>query len=272
MVFDYPAKSGKRRIQAVVDPLALRRSSARSSAAAAAGRSCWPTATAAAGGTCAPRHQRLPQGGDRRRLLRQGLPDLERDRARGGRARRLRPRPRHARPRASGAITRAIKETAHYLGNTPAVCRASYIDPRIFDAYQGGLVLDRDVLADALDAEPGSLPTHHPRIERAVLDLIDDLEASPRGRRWRPRSQGSRPAAGVAGRRAASQRVVRRWASAVGRRVGGATGSGGTAGVGLRRGRSAWPARPAGGPPGRTDITPPPFRIRRRTASPATSG
>ena len=34
------------------------------------------------------------------------------------------------------AVTRAIKEVAHYLGNTPAVCRASYVDPRVFDAYQ----------------------------------------------------------------------------------------------------------------------------------------
>ena len=78
------------------------------------------------------------------------------------------------------AITRAVKETAHYLGNTPAVCRASYIDPRVFDAYEGGLVLDANVIAEALDAEPGSLPTHHPRIERAVLDLIQGLEDSPR--------------------------------------------------------------------------------------------
>ena len=77
------------------------------------------------------------------------------------------------------AITRAIKETSHYLGNTPAVCRASYIDPRIFDAFRGGLVLDHDVIAEALDAEPGDLPTHHPRIERAVLDLIDQRESAP---------------------------------------------------------------------------------------------
>jgi DNA topoisomerase IB len=39
------------------------------------------------------------------------------------------------------AITRAVKEVAHYLGNTPAVCRASYIDPRVFDAYEGGLII-----------------------------------------------------------------------------------------------------------------------------------
>jgi hypothetical protein len=77
------------------------------------------------------------------------------------------------------AITRAIKETSYYLGNTPAVCRASYIDPRVFDAYRGGLVLDQKVIAEALDAEPGDLPTHHPRIERAVLDLIDEREHAP---------------------------------------------------------------------------------------------
>ena len=76
------------------------------------------------------------------------------------------------------AITRAIKETAHYLGNTPAVCRASYIDPRIFDAFRGGLVLDPSVIADA--ARPGELPTHHRKIELAVLDLLNEKEESPR--------------------------------------------------------------------------------------------
>ena len=33
------------------------------------------------------------------------------------------------------AIKRAIDEVARYLGNTPAVCRASYIDPRVFDRF-----------------------------------------------------------------------------------------------------------------------------------------
>ena len=46
------------------------------------------------------------------------------------------------------AITRAIKEVAHYLGNTPAVARASYIDPRVFDRY-------RDGEADRLPARRG---------------------------------------------------------------------------------------------------------------------
>ena len=38
------------------------------------------------------------------------------------------------------AVVRAIKEVAHYLGNTPAVARASYIDPRVFDRFNDGLV------------------------------------------------------------------------------------------------------------------------------------
>ena len=40
----------------------------------------------------------------------------------------------HARPAASAPSSRAVKEVSHYLGNTPAVCRASYIDPRVIDA------------------------------------------------------------------------------------------------------------------------------------------
>ena len=40
-------------------------------------------------------------------------------------------------------------------------------------------MLDQQVIAEALEAEPGDLPTHHPRIERAVLDLIDEREHAP---------------------------------------------------------------------------------------------
>jgi len=76
------------------------------------------------------------------------------------------------------AITRAVKEVAHYLGNTPAVCRASYIDPRVFDAYRGGLIIRPALEAVAPDA-PGELPIHHRAVEEAVLDLIDDRDRSP---------------------------------------------------------------------------------------------
>jgi DNA topoisomerase IB len=37
-------------------------------------------------------------------------------------------------------LLQAIKEVAQQLGNTPAVCRKSYIHPAVFEAYlQGGL-------------------------------------------------------------------------------------------------------------------------------------
>jgi DNA topoisomerase IB len=77
------------------------------------------------------------------------------------------------------AVTRAVKEVSHYLGNTPAVCRASYIDPRVIDAYNGGLII-RGVLKDIADtAEPGELPIHQPVVEQAVLDLLNERETSP---------------------------------------------------------------------------------------------
>jgi DNA topoisomerase I len=77
------------------------------------------------------------------------------------------------------AVVRAVKEVSHYLGNTPAVCRASYIDPRVIDAYNGGLII-RGVLEEIADtAEPGELPIHQPVVEHAVLDLLNEREASP---------------------------------------------------------------------------------------------
>jgi DNA topoisomerase I len=76
------------------------------------------------------------------------------------------------------AITRAIKEVAHYLGNTPAVCRASYIDPRVFDAYQAGLVIGRPLYEAADVDDAGELPIHQRAIEEAVLDLLNERERS----------------------------------------------------------------------------------------------
>jgi DNA topoisomerase IB len=76
------------------------------------------------------------------------------------------------------AIKRAIDEVATYLGNTPAVCRASYIDPRVFDAYQAGLTIAPALAAVAERMEPGTLLIHHPRLEAAVLDLLDERAGS----------------------------------------------------------------------------------------------
>ena len=75
------------------------------------------------------------------------------------------------------AVARAVKEVAHYLGNTPAVCRASYIDPRVFDRYLSGWTIHPvlDSLGDV--AEIGD-PATQGTIETAVLDLIDDYKDS----------------------------------------------------------------------------------------------
>jgi DNA topoisomerase I len=73
------------------------------------------------------------------------------------------------------AITRAVKEVARYLGNTPAVARASYIDPRVFDAYQAGRIV-RPVIDDLPE---GELPIHQRAVEEAVLDLINERGDAP---------------------------------------------------------------------------------------------
>jgi DNA topoisomerase-1 len=67
------------------------------------------------------------------------------------------------------AISRAVKEVAHYLGNTPAVARASYIDPRVFDRYREGETIGH---ALGLVAGDGDAPAIQGPVERAVLALI----------------------------------------------------------------------------------------------------
>ncbi|MDQ4131444.1 MAG: DNA topoisomerase IB [Actinomycetota bacterium] len=81
------------------------------------------------------------------------------------------------------AVTRAVKEVAHYLGNTPAVCRASYIDPRVFDRYEGGLTIGGALpeLGGGRDDGSEELSIQGP-IEEAVIDLLahDDTPAIER--------------------------------------------------------------------------------------------
>lgn len=71
------------------------------------------------------------------------------------------------------AMTAAVKEVSVYLGNTPAVCRASYIDPRVFDRYLSGWTI-----AGALDELGGPEALGHAKgrdaLEAAVIDLLRD--------------------------------------------------------------------------------------------------
>jgi DNA topoisomerase I len=68
------------------------------------------------------------------------------------------------------ALTHAMREVAHYLGNTPAVSRSAYVDPAVVEAFDQG-----DTIAWALgelgDAGAGELATRG-RVEEAVLKLL----------------------------------------------------------------------------------------------------
>ena len=70
------------------------------------------------------------------------------------------------------AKTRAIKEVAHYLGNTPAVARASYIDPRVFDRFDGGVTISGAL--PQLMEDTAAWPEVQRAMEKAVLDLLED--------------------------------------------------------------------------------------------------
>jgi DNA topoisomerase-1 len=76
-------------------------------------------------------------------------------------------------------VREAIVKVATRLGNTPAICRASYIHPEIFTCHgEGGLVkaLARRVDPDALAAATTTLPSPRRRglapEEQAVLTLL----------------------------------------------------------------------------------------------------
>ena len=75
------------------------------------------------------------------------------------------------------AVTRVVQEVAEKLGNTPAVCRASYIDPRIIDLYDDGVTIARELEALGEEASYGS-PAYQGAIEQAVLSLLREPEAA----------------------------------------------------------------------------------------------
>jgi DNA topoisomerase IB len=75
------------------------------------------------------------------------------------------------------AMSRAAQEVAYYLGNTPAVARSAYIDPRVFDRFQAGVTIGGAV-DDFGDVEEYGAPSTQGAIEAAVLDLLEE-ERSP---------------------------------------------------------------------------------------------
>jgi DNA topoisomerase IB len=171
-VFDYPAKGAKRHVQEVADPaavpvlraLAKRNGGGRELLAYYAGRQ-WHDVRAAdvnaylketAGGDFSAKDFRTWNATV---LAAIGLAVRHREEPRPSRARRR---------RWANAV---VKDVAGYLSNTPAVCRASYIDPRVFDRFDSNAT----ILAPVEKAIEGKGPDQFPereKIEAAVLELI----------------------------------------------------------------------------------------------------
>lgn len=71
------------------------------------------------------------------------------------------------------AMAYAVKTVAHYLGNTPAVARSSYIDPRVFDRFRSGWTISGAIGTLGEDVDLGA-PSTQGAIEGAVLELLAD--------------------------------------------------------------------------------------------------
>ncbi len=74
---------------------------------------------------------------------------------------------------------------AENLGNTPTVCRGSYINPRVIELFREGVTIDRAVSRLQRDRAGGKEPDQldrdslvtigrAPTVERAVLKMLDD--------------------------------------------------------------------------------------------------
>jgi len=80
-------------------------------------------------------------------------------------------------PKSQRATNRAFKTAAttvaHYLGNTPAIARRSYVDPRVFSSYRTGWTIQPHVAELGVDLEARPPASRRP-VEVAVLDLIQE--------------------------------------------------------------------------------------------------
>ena len=71
-------------------------------------------------------------------------------------------------------VSGTVREVAGFLGNTPAVARASYIDPRVIARFEDGVTIDAAL--ERLRTDDPTDPEFRATAEEAVLEL---LEADP---------------------------------------------------------------------------------------------
>jgi DNA topoisomerase-1 len=84
------------------------------------------------------------------------------------------------------AMDGAVRGVAEVLGNTPAVARKSYIDPRVFDRYLSGWTIGGEL--DRIGRLRGPDDRRRARLENAVLDLLFDDHESPAVQRYAARA------------------------------------------------------------------------------------
>ena len=78
-------------------------------------------------------------------------------------------------PAVKKKVVAAVKETAETLGNTPAVCRSSYISPSVIRAFEAGRLVRRPVVSVS-DLATSRARLHH--CERSLLRLLDAFGAA----------------------------------------------------------------------------------------------
>jgi len=174
VTFDYPAKGSKRRVQSVVDPtvssilsaLKRRRGGGRELLAYRDARRSWVDVTsddinaylrAGTGITCSAKDFRTWNATV---LAEVALAVGTLPASPTGRKRR---------------VNQAIQEVAHYLGNTPTVARASYVDSRIIDLFLAGETISVSPNRFGTFHRDGALCIQGP-IEQAVIALLDGRE------------------------------------------------------------------------------------------------
>lgn len=80
--------------------------------------------------------------------------------------------PFSSKTQATKNVTGVIKEVARKLGNTPAICRKSYVHPSVLSCYLEG------TLAGQIAAKNGRAPRGLYKEERSVLTFLRRLEAA----------------------------------------------------------------------------------------------
>jgi DNA topoisomerase IB len=78
-----------------------------------------------------------------------------------------------------------MKEVSTYLGNTPTVAKASYVDPRVIDLFHDGRTIEA-ALREIGEGAPDDAPGTQGAVEDAVLELLTGERPAPSERLSQP--------------------------------------------------------------------------------------